>query len=206
MVRPHLFHFAYQSYKTRLALWRKEITVRSRWYAVDVDEMEIQAKIDENDRANINSGQPVEVHVDALPGQTYTGKVKTVAGMASNNFWGGQTVRTFDTSFRLDQADPRLRPGVTAQIIIQGDKTQKALYLPPQAVFEKEGKPVVYLKNGPRFDSREVKIVRRTEGEVIIDGLSEGTEVALVNPEAQGKKAPKAAGPAAPSLGGGGAP
>lgn len=171
---------------------------------VDVDDMEIQAKVDENDRANINPGQPIEVRVDALPGQTYTGKVKTVAGMASNNFWGGATVRKFDASFQLDKADARLRPGITAQVIIKGDMTKSALYLPPQAVFDKEGKPMVYVKNGLRFEPREVKIVRRTEGELIIEGINEGTEVALVNPEVQGKKAPKASGPVGPSLGGGG--
>ncbi|HEV2348418.1 MAG TPA: HlyD family efflux transporter periplasmic adaptor subunit [Terriglobia bacterium] len=171
---------------------------------LDVDQMEIQSKVDENDRANINPGQSVEVHVDALPGVTYTGKVKTVAGMASNNFWGGQTVRKFDASFQLDKSDPRLRPGVTAQVIILGDKTKSALYLPPQAVFSKDGKLVVYVKNGSRFDPHDVKIVRRTEGRLIIEGLSEGTEVALVNPEQQGKKTPKASGLSGPSLSGGG--
>jgi multidrug resistance efflux pump len=170
---------------------------------LNVDQMEIQSKVDENDRANINPGQAVEVHVDALPGETYTGKVKTVAGMASNNFWGGQTVRKFDASFLLDKADARLRPGVTAQVVILGDKTKSALYLPTQAVFSKDGKPVVYVKNGSHFDSREVKIARRTEGQLIVEGLSEGTEVALVNPEQQGKKTPKATGLSGPSLGGG---
>ncbi|HLY61443.1 MAG TPA: HlyD family efflux transporter periplasmic adaptor subunit [Terriglobia bacterium] len=171
---------------------------------LNVDQMEIQSKVDENDRANINPGQAVEVHVDALPGVSYTGKVKTVAGMASNNFWGGQTVRKFDASFLLDKTDARLRPGVTAQVVILGDKTQSALYLPSQAVFSKDGKPVVYLKNGSRFDAREVKILRRTEGRLIIEGLSEGAEVALVNPEQQGKKTPKPSGLTGPSLGVGG--
>ncbi len=171
---------------------------------LDVDQMEIQAKIDENDRANVNPGQAVEVHVDALPGETYTGKVKTVAGMASNNFWGGATVRKFDASFQLDKVSEKLRPGVTALVVILGDKAKSALYIPPQAVFEKDGKPVVYVKNGSRFDPHELKIVRRTEGQLIIEGLSEGAEVALVNPEQQGKKAPKASGPTGPTLGGGG--
>jgi len=171
---------------------------------LDVDQMEIQAKIDENDRGNVNAGQAVEVHVDAVPGVTYTGKVKTVAGMASNNFWGGQTVRKFDASFQLDKASDRLRPGVTALVVILGDKTQSALYLPRQAVFDKDGKPVVYIKTGSHFDARQLKITRRTEGQVIVEGLSEGTEVALVNPEQQGKKGPKASGPMGPLLGGGG--
>jgi HlyD family secretion protein len=145
----------------------------------------------------------VEVHVDALPEVIYTGKVKTVAGMASSNFWGGQTVRKFDASFLLDKTDARLRPGVTAQVVILGDKTKSALYLPPQAVFTKDGKPVVYVKNGSRFDSHDVKVIRRTEDRLIIEGVSEGAEVALVNPEQEGKKTPKASGLAGPSLGGG---
>ena len=170
---------------------------------VDVEDMEIQAKVDENDRANINVGQSVEVRMNAQPRSIYTGRVKTVAGMASSNFWGGSGARKFDASFQLDKSDGQLRPGLTAEVVIQGDKTQGALYLPPQAVFEKDGKPVVYVRNGARFNSREVKIVRRTEGEIIIDGLSEGTEVALVNPETEGKKTPKATGAAGPAISGG---
>lgn len=169
-----------------------------------VDQMEIQAKVDENDRANINPGQRVEVRVDALPGVSYSGRVKTVAGMASNNFWGGSTVRKFDTIFQLDDAGSRLRPGITAQVIILGEKTRDALYIPPQAVFEKDGKPVVYVRKGSGFEAHELKIIRRTEGQLIIEGLREGTEIALVNPEQQGKKAPTAAGPIAPAVGGAG--
>lgn len=169
---------------------------------LDVGDMEIQAKVEETDRASINPGQPVEVHVDALPGKTYTGKVKTVAGMASSNFWGGDTSRKFDASFQISNADNRLRPGITAQVIILGEQAKNALYLPPQAVFEKDGKPVVYVKNGARFEPREIKVARRTEGHLIVEGLSEGTEVALVNPEAAAKKGPKASGPLNPSSSG----
>lgn len=170
-------------------------------HVLDIDAMEIQAKVDENDRANINPGQAVEVHVDALPNKIFKGKVKTVAGMASSNFWGGQTVRKFDASFELDKTAELLRPGITAQVIILGDQAKSALYLPPQAVFDKDGKPVVYVKNGSRFESHEVKVIRRTEGRLIVEGLSEGTEVALVNPERQGTKSPKTAGPQGPALG-----
>lgn len=169
-----------------------------------VDQMEIQAKVDENDRANINPGQRVEVRVDALPGVSFKGKVKTVAGMASNNFWGGSTIRKFDTTFQLDNAGSSLRPGITAQVIILGERIENALYIPPQAVFDKDGKPVVYVRSGSGFEPHELKIVRRTEGQLIIGGLPEGTEIALVNPEQQGKKAPAAAGPISPAGGGAG--
>ena len=68
---------------------------------------------------------------------------------------------------------------------------KNALFLPRQALFEKEGKPIVYVKTAKAFEQREVKIVRRTEAQIVIDGLAEGTEVALVNPEEEAKKPAK---------------
>ena len=150
--------------------------------------------------------------VDAAPGQTYRGKVKSVAGAASRNFWGGDPMRRFDATFQIDApaagsgaADPKgLRPGVTAQVIIVGDQVRNALFLPGQALFEKDGKPVVYVRNGDRFEARAINIKYRTETSIVIEGLSEGTEVALVNPEGRQQKPSKtpAAGPV--NVGGGG--
>lgn len=171
---------------------------------LNVERMEIQAKVSESDRANINPGQPVQVHIDAVPGQDFTGKVKTVAGMAARGFfWMGDAQRKFDASFQLDKPDVRLRPGVTGEVIILSSPLKDSLYLPRQALFEKNGKPVVYAEAGSGFEAREVKVTRRTESLVVIEGLKEGTEVALVNPEDQTKGLKKTAGPMAPMAGGG---
>ncbi len=170
-----------------------------------VEQMEIQAKVTEGDRANLNPGQRAEVEVYSVPGRKFTGKVKTVAGLASRGWWWvDSTARTFDATFTLDRADPRLRPGLTAQIVILGDPMKNVLLLPRQALFEKDGKPVAYVKTGSGFEAREVKIARRTESRVAVEGLKEGAEVALVNPE-QGAKGPsKPAGPQLPGAPGGG--
>jgi len=52
---------------------------------LETADMEIKAKVTENDRANVNPGQPVEVRIDAYPGLVLPGKVKTVAGLATSN-------------------------------------------------------------------------------------------------------------------------
>lgn len=170
---------------------------------LEVNQMEILAKVSETDRADVTPGQPVEVLVDTLPGPAFRGKVKTVAGLASRGFFSGDPMRRFDATFQLDQPDARLRPGVTTQVIIIGDEVRDALYVPRQALFEKDGKLRVFVRTGARFEPREVKVRHRTESQVVVEGLSEGTEVALVNPEEQNSKTAKA--PARPgSLGGGG--
>ena len=71
----------------------------------------------------------------------------------------------------------------------------------PDIRARKGGKPIVYVKSGSAFQSRDVEIKYRTESRVAVEGLPEGTEVALVNPEQAMKKSQKAATPLAPAEG-----
>jgi hypothetical protein len=104
-------------------------------------------------------------------------------------------------SIQLLTADRRLRPGLTAQVVIRGDKKRNVLYVPRQALFLKDGKRVVYVKKGSGFDPREVKIQSEGESRAAIEGLNEGTRVALIDPTAP-RKAGNSVAPA-PGLGGG---
>jgi HlyD family secretion protein len=170
---------------------------------LEVDRMEILSKVSETDRANINPGQAVEVQVDALPGTTYRGNVKTISGMVTRRFFDSEGRRMFDATLQLDKANESIRPGVTAHIVILGEQVKDALVLPRQALFEKEGKPVVYIKKGKGLEAREAKIRYVTESQVAVEGLEEGAEVALVNPEKKpGKASSKSSGPIAPAAGG----
>ncbi len=171
---------------------------------LEVSQMEILSKVSETERANLNPGQSAEIRVDARPDEILKAKVKTVAGMASRG-WGSDPTPRFDATFALDEAAPKLRPGVTAQVIVVGEQVRDALYLPRQALYDKDGKTVAYVKNGTRFEPREVKIKYRSESRTAIDGLKEGDEVSLVNPEKGLKKTAQpgaAAGPMGVSGGG----
>lgn len=163
---------------------------------MEVSQMEIQSKVPETARADINAGERIEVYVHALPGTTYHGKVKTVAGLASRSFFSDDPTRRFDATFQIDEPDARLRPGLTAEIIVLGNEVRDALCLPTQAVFQKNGKPVVYARSGGGFVPRAVTIKHRTESQMVVDGVAEGTEVALVNPENRGAEPSGPAGPA----------
>jgi multidrug resistance efflux pump len=164
-------------------------------------QMEVQSRVPENDRANIAQGQPIEIHVDALPNVPLNGKVKTVASLASRGNMFYEAGRAFDATFEVDGTDPRLKPAETVQVVISTAPLKNVLYVPTQAVFEKNGKPVVYVKNKSSFEPREIKIVRRGEARVVLEGVPEGTELALINPEQQRSNGSKAA--AGPSVGGG---
>ena len=65
----------------------------------------------------------------------------------------------------------------------------------------RDGKPVVYVKHGDHFEATAPKIKLQTENRTIVENLPEGTEVALVDPEAQHKKQPQGASSSAMGVG-----
>jgi HlyD family secretion protein len=168
---------------------------------IDSSKLEISAQVGETDRTNLKTGQAVEIKVDALPGEIFTGKVRTVGGATAREFWDNDAKHKFDVAIQLDRADPRLRPGFEAQLSILGDHLSRAVSLPAEAVFEHDGKKIVYCERGRGFEMQEVKVRALSEGRAILEGIPVGTVVALVNPDKKRSGKPKEGGSATPSLG-----
>jgi HlyD family secretion protein len=172
---------------------------------IESGRMELLAKVDESDRGNLVEGQPAEVSVDAVPDQIFTATVGSLAGLASRGGFFEPTAsvsRLFDVTFQFDAHDPRLKAGASARVFIKGKQIDDALHVPRQAVFETSGKNHVFVRVGDRFEPRDVKVLQRTESRIALEGISEGTEIALVDPEAAAK--PAAQGSASPLPAGGG--
>jgi multidrug resistance efflux pump len=172
----------------------------------DVAQMEILSKVTETDRGSLESGQVADVRVDSLPTMRFTGKIKSLAGMASSS---SQTVsdmfsstKSFDTTFEFDPKGMKISPGVSVRVEIRGTNLKDALSVPRQALFTMEGKPVVYWKHAQNWEAHPIQIKYLTESRAVIEGIAEGTEVALVNPNLQKGKAGRKAGPLSSILGG----
>jgi multidrug resistance efflux pump len=154
---------------------------------VDPDGLDLTAKIGEQDRSNVQVGQSVNVTFDALPGVAFHGSVKNIAGMSGRGFFSSSSNGTFDVSVQLDKQNPRLRSGLTAQLIFLGENKKNVLYLPRLAIFLKDGKRIVYVKKGNGYEQREVKVQSQNDSRAAIEGLDEGVKVALVDPTAPRK-------------------
>jgi multidrug resistance efflux pump len=148
----------------------------------DTSEVEVTAKLSERDRANVAPGQAVEVAVDALPGATLRGTVRTVSGVASRSMFDAGT-RQFDISFDVS-GQVRVRPGASAAISISGPTFENVLFVPRTAVFDAAGKPMVYLRNADGFDAKEIRIRAWTDSVAIVENIDPSAEIALVNPNA----------------------
>ncbi|HUN87022.1 MAG TPA: HlyD family efflux transporter periplasmic adaptor subunit [Terracidiphilus sp.] len=167
---------------------------------VDPLGMDLTSHISEEDRDNIRVGEPALVTFDALPGVQFQGTVKNVSGMSVRQFFEANNGGNFDVAVQLDRLDPRLRSGFTAQIVFLAGVHKNVLYLPRLALFLKDGKRIVYVKNGSGYEQRDVKIENESESRAIIEGLEPGEHVALIDPTAPRKTGGSAAGSTGGSL------
>jgi multidrug resistance efflux pump len=164
-------------------------------------DMEIKVRVSEEQRPDLTIGQAATVQAEALPGKPFAARITALSGVAVRSNDQSGPLRQFDVTLKADQVDPRLRPGTSVRALIAGIEVHQVLTIPRQALFQKNGKSVVYLRIGDRFEPREVKVTHRSESRVAIEGPPEGAEVALVNPDALGV-APSAAGGAMSAPGG----
>jgi len=150
----------------------------------DLKSWEVSAKVGELDRGHLNPGQRVAVKIVALAGKEYPGTIKSLGGTS-----GPPWDRRFETRIVLDQGSPELRPGLSSNLVITAETIDNALWVPFQAVFESDGRSFVYRRTPNGFAPKDIALVKRSESQVVLNGLEEGDEVAMSNPDQSNKQA-----------------
>ena len=99
----------------------------------------------------------------------------------------GVPVQYFGVTITLDKTDARvMKPGTRVRAVLDVENRAKAFAIPRQALFEKDGKKIVYRRHGPKYDAVPVDIASSTAGRVVITkGVSDGDELALIDPNAK---------------------
>ncbi len=150
----------------------------------DLKNWEVTANIGELDRGHLSVGQKVKVAIVALPGKAFFGTVKEIGGV-TGRFWD----RHFECKITLEEVSPGMRPGMSSNIIITTGVLPNSLWVPSQALFESDGRTFVYLETSAGFVPHDVKLVQRSESQVVLTGLQEAQVVALANPGQQAQSA-----------------
>jgi hypothetical protein len=143
----------------------------------DMSGWEVSTQIPETDRAFLATGQSAVIRPKALPGKEFTGHISLLGGSA-----GSAWNRTFNCRIALDGADDGLRPGLSVDVVIRVETLENVLWVPSQAVFEREGRWFVYRQSPEGYIAHPVTIVRRTESQAVITGIEEGVTIALSDP------------------------
>jgi HlyD family secretion protein len=148
----------------------------------DLTTLEIEGKIEEIDRGQIDVGQEVRVRIDSLPEATFPGKIVQLSPLTETG-WEWPPTRTFRGFAVLQKKDNRLRPGMNGRMDVVLRRIPKALSVPSKSIFTRNGKPVVYVPAGGDYKAVGVEVEARSPEETAIRGLSEGTLVTVVEPE-----------------------
>src|SRR6266576_2622614 len=160
----------------------------------NLSEMVINAHINQADVTRLKIGQQVEVQVEAVPGLKVNGTVERIAPQATikNNIKG------FAARILLKDVDPRVRPGMTANVQIPVASADNVVAVPLAAVFTESNPETgqteryVYVKTDDAFERRTVQIgVSDYFYAEIQKGLSPNEVVTLELPEAEKARAIK---------------
>jgi HlyD family secretion protein len=81
--------------------------------------------------------QPATIKVDAITGREYHGHVVEIGSSAAVRQGAGAGIRYFKVKVSINDADDRLRPGMTSQVSIVTSSAPNALAVPIQAVVER---------------------------------------------------------------------
>ena len=151
----------------------------------DLSSIHLEARLDESDRGRLKVGQTASVKIEAVPGKDFTAKVDLISVLARVDFSSGwPPVRNFDLGLILDEKDTRIRPGMTATARIAADRLPNVTLVPAEAIFQKDGHPIVYLLNGSKFDEQQIEIVRRGREQAAVSaGVNPGDKLAARRPE-----------------------
>jgi HlyD family secretion protein len=122
----------------------------------DLKTLLIKVNLNEVDIAKVKVGQPVRITLDAYPQKNFGGKVRFVAPAAKLL----DKIKVFPVEVALDELGDAYRTGMSANVEILGEKREKAVSIPLEALQRREGQTVVYrlkdnLKPKQLKDARE---------------------------------------------------
>jgi RND family efflux transporter MFP subunit len=142
------------------------------------NDLGVTVTMDETDIRYLSTGQPVEVTVDAFPGQTFSGTIGRISQASQQQ--GGVSSFTGQVALTPKPSAP-LRPGMTATVRVRAILRRDVLLVPERALHTVGQRTFVTVvePNGQQ-NEREVTVGLRSNGMAeIAAGLSEGERVLL---------------------------
>ncbi len=143
----------------------------------NVNTFQVVVPFEESDAAKVAPNQKVDVTFDAVPDLTRAGTVVSVSPTGSNI----SSVINYYATIVLNETDPRLKDGLTAQARVMTNQVQDVLTVPNSAVRKSGDQSTVTIidANGAQQQARFQAGLVGDDRTQVISGLREGQEVVL---------------------------
>ncbi len=149
----------------------------------DLSAIDAEVKVAEADVLRLQLDDPATVTLEALPGESFRGRVVEIGASALPQVGAQAAAREFKVLVRLDRAIERLRPGLTCDVEILVDERRNALVVPLQSVVERATsggvrRPGVFVEKGGVVTFTPLSRTGIIGGLTIeVDGVPEGARV-----------------------------
>ncbi|MEO0102527.1 MAG: efflux RND transporter periplasmic adaptor subunit [candidate division WOR-3 bacterium] len=152
----------------------------------DLAKMLAEIEVSERDVVDTKPNDPVEIELDAIPNQKFSGFVQKVGYMPNTQQLGEEKATTFEVTVEIIDTSSLLRPGMTCHAKIETNRKDSVLVVPISAVgrhkIGEEEKDGVFIieKNRAKLVPVKTGIFGETEVEVLA-GLKEG-DIVITGP------------------------
>lgn len=168
----------------------------------DLSQMKVTIQVNEEDIARVAVGQETSVTFPAFDDIMLTGTVQNIASIASSGgdmyAMGDGSSVTFAVDVLIPEPDPRLKPGMTAQVSIAAEQLDNVVMVPPMALMTDDGTSYyVMVETNPEThaaERRDVEVFAQNASTAVVGRVegsepetnAEGTEIPL-SPLAEGE-------------------
>ena len=149
----------------------------------DMDSLQVEVDVSESNLQMVKSGQPCEIHLDALPDSRFRGKVHMIVPTAD------RTKATIMVKVRFLEKDSRVLPEMSAKVAflsreVKPDEEKPRTALNPSAILTRDGRSIVFLIKEDRVIKTPITTGEKL-GEMIevLQGVKAGDTVVIKPPE-----------------------
>ena len=146
---------------------------------IDLRKLEVTVFVDETDIGRIKFGQRAKFTVDTFADQFFEGKVREIHPKAVIK----DNVVNYEVILDIEEKKvAKLRPEMTANVVITTGTRKKVLTLPKEAIKRKGKKTFIVMKSGGGLEDKSVELGWRDGGKIeVVSGLNEGDEVGILD-------------------------
>jgi HlyD family secretion protein len=154
----------------------------------DLSQILAEAEVGETEVVSIRENQQARIKVDAVVDLEYTGHVVEIGSSAAVRQGAGAGIRYFKVKTAIDNADERLRPGMSAQVSIVTSRAQNVVTVPIQSVVERlPGQKATAAQDDDKPKKKYVFMVvnggkdGKAKQVEVTTGISDATHVAILS-------------------------
>ncbi len=162
-------------------------TLRFREYFATIPDLSrfmIRVNLPEEFRSRVKVGTPARSTSPAIPDLVLKGEVTKIPVMSQRTIhWDPSSPKIYEIEISTGSTHPRMMPGMSVDVELIIGEVRDALYVPVEAVYNREGETYCLVESGKEPEERKVETgLASTSYVEILGGLEEGHQVLVYRP------------------------